>query len=183
MTRVSIRLFFFCVIILILGSFIYLKLSQPKIAFVRSLDLISEFNGMKTAQAEYQSQEGFWKSNIDTLKWRYQQEVDKFTSNEKAWSISEKEAQKTIILQLEKSIKQYSLAIQEQAADKEKKITQAVLNQINSFIETYADKHGYDFVIGADGGGALLYGQKKHDITEDLLRELNREYKVLPVKE
>ncbi|MBS1773969.1 MAG: OmpH family outer membrane protein [Bacteroidetes bacterium] len=168
---------------LILGFFVvliacvfYVYKSTPKIAYVRNLEVVYGYNGMKEARAEFQNQNTVWQSNLDTLKIRYQQALAYYQQNLKTFKPSEKEEQIAILKKMEADMKNYGSAVTKEAKDRDEKLTQGILNQINSFVQEYAKKNGYDVVLGAEGNGAILYGDKAYDITDKVLEGLNKDY-------
>lgn len=159
---------------------IYSKLSTPKVAYIRTLDVIYKYNGMKMAHARFKKQSEEWQANIDTLKNRYNVAVANYQIKAKSTSGKALEEDKLMLDRMEADYKKYASAIGEKAQENEKKITEEVLNQVNAFVEDYAKKNGYDIVLGAEGGGTIMYGNDKFDITEEVLKKLNEDYKELP---
>lgn len=164
-----------------LSCFIYLWHIHPRIAYVRSAALIYDYNGMRDARNTYKQQSDAWQANVDTLRFQYQRCLAEYQGNYKTLSESERSEKQAIIRKLEENLKNYTSVIREQAQEKEKGITEGVLNQINSYVEEYAKKKGYDFIIGGNNGN-LLYGNKAYDITDEVLEALNKEYKIMPAQ-
>lgn len=54
--------------------------------------------------------------------------------------------------------------------------TKKIWERLNPSIEAYGKKKHYEIIIGANGAGTVLYGDKDKDITEDLLEYLNDSY-------
>lgn len=176
------RLVFLILILLIFGAIsfgIYKSYSTPKFAFVRTEELIYNYNGMRDARETYKAQTDIWQSNIDTLRVQYQGAVAEYQNAYKSLSDKERQDKQALIKKLEENLKNYTTVIREQAQKKEQTMTEGVLNQLNSYVEEYAKKKGYDFVISGSGGN-LLYGAKPFDITDEVLSAINKEYKILP---
>jgi outer membrane protein len=72
---------------------------------------------------------------------------------------------------------QYQQAIDEKIQEEDSKMMQEVLNQVNSFVESYALQNDYDLILGTTMSGNVLFGDKSLDITDALLAELNSHYK------
>lgn len=138
-------------LLLTIFTLTFLFFKTPKIAYVRNLDLVYGYNGMKEAHAEFKGQAGEWQNNVDTLKIRYQKAVAYYQQNLKTFSGKEKEEQVALLKQMELDLKNYAITVQGEAKEKETKLTQGVLNYINSFVQNYAKKKGYDIVLGAAG--------------------------------
>lgn len=138
------------------------KLSDD-IAFVISEQLVSEYDGMKEAQQHYRLQEQQWMANLDTLRGDLQQAINQ-------------DRPAPVIQQLQSNIDRYSQQVQQQSLEEDQKMTQAVLEQINTFIEIYGEREGYGIILGTTTSGNVLYGDKSLDITEQLLDALNQYY-------
>lgn len=171
--------FSFVLLLVFSAIIVHLYLSRPKIAYVRTLELVYGYNGMKQAHTEFKSQTDEWQANIDTLRISYQRSLAKYQQDISHLSPKEKEEQQTLLARMEKDLNNYASVIQDEAKEKEKKMTESVLNQINSYVETYAKKKGYDMVLGAEGTGSIIYATKGYDITEEVLSSLNSEYKIV----
>lgn len=176
------RLVFLILLLLVLGTIsfsFYLSYSLPKIAFVRTDELIYNYNGMRDARETYKTQTDVWQSNIDTLRVQYQGAVAEYQNSYKSLSEKDRTEKQALIKKLEENLKNYTTVIREQAQKKEQTMTESVLNQLNSYVEEFAKKKGYDFVISGTGGN-LLYGAKTYDITDEVLHAINQEYRILP---
>lgn len=147
---------------------VYIYVSQPKIGYVRSEDLIYNFEGTKIAKTKYQQKVQAWKANVDTL----QQEMNKaqlqYTGVDK-----QKEEE---LMYKQAQLQQYIAAINEKAAEEDAKTMEEVLAQVNSFTKKYAEEQGYDLILGTTSSGSLLYAKDNNDITNELLKAINSMY-------
>jgi len=158
----------------------YFYQSRPRVAFVRSIELVYGYNGMKQAHLEFKQQAGVWQANIDTLARKYEAQLQAFEEAKDQLTPQERKETEESLSKLKQEVTNYSSIISKQATEKEKSMTQAVMVQLNSVIEEYAKKEGYDIVLGSEGSGSILYGEEIFDITKELLEELNRDFKMLP---
>lgn len=49
-----------------------------------------------------------------------------------------------------------------------------VWKQINSIIEKYGKDHGYKFILGATGDGAIMFAAEGEDITKEIIKYINK---------
>lgn len=161
---------------------IWLFFSRPKIAYVRSLELVYSYNGMKEAHEEYKSRSNEWQANIDTLRQQYDNAVLQYRKDSSGLSTVERNTAEKNMTRLLNNLTGYAAAVQKEAAEQDKKLTSSIIAQINSFIQDYAKKKGYDLVLGAEGTGTIYYGSKAMDITEDVLTAMNKDYKLVGEK-
>ena len=160
-----------------LGLFAWNRASVPRIAYVRSAELVSSYTGMKEARSLYQEKMNKWKSNIDTLQKDYQQAINKYNMEAASLSAREKQERETYLRKQEDNLRQYAGTLEQKAAEEDQKMTEGVLNQINSYVKEYGEKQGYDLILGITRDGNILYGKEAIDITEEALKGLNESYK------
>ncbi len=54
--------------------------------------------------------------------------------------------------------------------------TKEVNDRLNGFIEDFSKENGYDFILGSNGQGNVMYAVKEKNITEDLISYINKKY-------
>ena len=162
--------------------FLLLKLCTPKIAYVRSAELVNKYEGMKESRTMYKDKIAQWQSNIDTLESDYQKSVSKYTLESTKQSAAARIESENLLEKQRQNIQQYVKTLDEKAREEDQKMTERVINQINSFVEQYGKQHGYDFILGTTQSGNILYGSSSKDMTEEVLKELNESYKAGGIK-
>lgn len=154
----------YLLLLLLIALGAYHHFTRPRLAYVRSEVLVNEYAGMKEAQRAYKEKEQQWQANLDTLQADYQR---KQTAGN---------TPPAVLQQMEQNARQYAQAITQMAEEEDTRMTQAVLEQINSFVQQYGKDHGYDLILGTTASGNILYGRETMDITGELLEDLNRHY-------
>lgn len=163
----------------VLGSIclgIYNMQSKPKIAYVRSQELVYGFNGMKEMQTKFEEEKLLWNKEIEQLKGAYQQTLANYQAIANQLSEDEKRVQMAILESQYNNVMSKSQSLAEKAKEQEDNLLQGVLNQVNSFSESYGIEEGYDIILGTTLSGSILYGVEAMDITEDVLAALNEQY-------
>lgn len=56
-------------------------------------------------------------------------------------------------------------------------IRAGLINEVKDFIKSYGKKQGYDYIYGTGDAATVLYAKDGYDITEEILKELNDEFK------
>lgn len=156
---------------------LYALLDSKKTAYVRSQDLIYKYQGMIDAKAAFESKRNAWQANIDTLKQDFDGNVEWLRANHKQLSDAEVGEKKEFLRKQQEDIIQYTEQMQIKAEEEETELLQGVLNQVNAFAEEYGEREGYDLIFGTTLSGSILYGNDVNDITDELLSELNKQYR------
>jgi len=163
------------ILILVTGYNTY-RLESTRLAYVDSAKLLTKYKGMNEAQQSYQKKVVAWKSNVDTLSVDVQNAIRQYERGVAAMSIKQQELAKQIIRTKQKRLADYQETIRQSAQQEDVKSTQAVLKQVNAFLDTYGKKHHYALILVANQTGNIAYAQEGLDITEDVVTELNKQY-------
>lgn len=164
------------IVLLLIGVMVKQLFFQPRIAFVKTNELMSKYAGMKEATAIYKKQYDGWKSKVDTLEIEYQRAVIRFNSDVNHLSPQKRAEQERYLQGLRDNLDSYLQATEQKAKEEDGKLTATVYNQVNALIEEYGKSKGYDAILGATSGGNVLYTRTDLDITDELLEELNKKY-------
>jgi outer membrane protein len=156
--------------------------TKPHIAYIRSKDLVYGYFAMKDAHQNFENKSKMWKMNLDTLQKDYSGALEQFKAVQASLPAAEKEKEAKVLMKQEQDMVAYSQAVNKKAQQEDEKITQGVLNQVNSFVEDYGKSKGYEVILGTTLSGSVLYGDKAIDITDEVLEALNRNYKGEGVK-
>ena len=167
-------------LILIIAQFAYINYvhqNQKKIAYVRSADLVNKYRGMQEARSLFEEKSHVWEANIDTLRTNYRAQLEQYNKEMDRLSENERKDRETYLFNRKNELLRYSESLNSKAKEEEEKMLEGVLNQVNAFVEKYAMEQGYDLILGTTLSGSILYGEKMMDITDEVLEELNEDYK------
>jgi len=153
------------------------QFGSKKVAYVRSQELIYQYEGTKEAVVKFNNQKTQWQANVDTLRVNFQKAIEDYNNRYQKLNKQERTNYENQLAAQEQQLQTYSKAISEKITAQDDESMQAVLNQINAFVEDYSVKNGYDIVMGTTLSGSVLYGEKTLDITDDILQELNKNYR------
>lgn len=161
---------------LVIGYLLVKSFCTPKIGYVKSAELVEKYQGMKDAKASYKQKLESWQSNIDTLENDYKRARINYESKKPSLKPAERAERELTLQKQENSIRNYLGALEEKAKEEDLKMTQAVITQINQYIETYGKENGYTIILGTNTSGSLLYGADHIDLTQELIQKLNENY-------
>lgn len=160
--------------LLALGGYHLLK--KEKTVYVDIGILMLEYQGMKDARAEFEKKSTLWQSNLDTLISNWQKDLQSYEKEHSTMSKKEKDLKKELLRNKQKQINQYQDAIRLKAQEEEQKLTQNAVNRINDYLKDFGKREGYSIILGADGSGNVLYADEKRNITDIILKGLQKEY-------
>lgn len=150
--------------------------SKPKLAYVKSQELVYGYMGMKEAETKFDIRSKKMLSSVDSLKYELQRAIQDFNTQAETINpeILQKQREKLRIQEM--NIQKYEDNIQDKLIAEESEMLEGILNQINSFVEQYAKEKNYQYIFGTTTAGNLLYADDTEDITQEVLEHLNKNY-------
>lgn len=164
-------------VLIVCVFFIYLVNSKScSIAYVRSYELIERYDGTIEARAEFERKKQTMLTSTDSLRVDYERSRIQYLKQAERLPETERMEWENLLKAQERRFIRYQEAIELQIQEEDNKMMQEIFHQINSYIEEFAAKKGYEIVLGTTNSGSLLYARKQLDITNELILELNERY-------
>jgi outer membrane protein len=155
----------------------YQILHKPKIAYVRIDHLLENFEGTKLGSELLYNKTVSWESKIDSVKTAYFAQVKSFVEDSVKLSVSEKNRQKEKLALMQIDIRKLSSEYERSFKSEDESISLGVINQVHTFLKEYGKENNYAMILGADSNSGLVYGDDRYDITDEVLIEINKNFK------
>lgn len=146
------------------------KIMMPQIAYVDNTRLFAEFKGKKDLEARLKSSEGKYKLELDSLQIRLYATNERFQTNQNNKALQDTLWQLKRLLDEKNEYYKQNLSVQIQQYDSQ------VWKQINQYVKEFGLQQGYDYILGNAESGSLMYTSSKNDITNDVLKFINKKY-------
>lgn len=173
--QIAIGLFSILMVLQLVG--LYNQFFKPSdVVYLDANKLLENYEGMKAARQDFQAKALQWQANIDTLKLEFEGEVKKYNATKASMSKKEKELNEELLRTKQKQLVDYQQGIQQKSQQEDQQMTERVLSEVNTFIEDYGKKKGYNIILGATQMGNLVYADEVLDITTELQEVLNASY-------
>jgi outer membrane protein len=151
-------------------------LAEQKIGFVNSDRILAEYKEAQEAQSKLDVE-------AKKLQGEYQQMLVKLDSLNKAYeqqkmlmSESRRQEKEDELIKLQQQIQvfqQQKLGPQGEIYQKQNEIVGPVLEKVKNVIKQVAEDNNYDFIFDTVAGN-ILYAEPVHDITDDVIYQLER---------
>lgn len=145
------------------GVCTYLLSKQPKLAYVKAQMLFNDFAMTKELKAQYENTINARNNQLDSLAAILR--VTRDNGNSKLYAQIERE------FYLKKEM------FDEQNQSLTQKYDEQVWTRINEYVGQYSKKNNYDYLLGLNGDGSVLFGADKNDVTQELLEYMNTAYR------
>ncbi len=151
---------------------------QEKIGYVDNVKLMDDYQEKIDVEAKYKTKlEAFGKKK-DSISQAFQIEAQSFQV--KAQKMSQKKAQEeyAIIQQKGQFIGQQLQQEEQQLQLEGQTEMDSLVSKVKKEIKTFGKTNGYSYILGGGGdGGSVLYGTDSNDLTAQITKILNDNYK------
>lgn len=159
-------------IVLVAVGVVYSIVSRPKTGFIDIHEVYQKFDLKKELEKKFISVRDGRKQITDSLELGLKLMETKLRAMK---SISDEQAaefqtRRDAFIQKAREFEEDNKQLSEQY-DKE------ILEQLNQYVKDYGAEKGYDYIYGNDSNGSLMYGDKKLEITTQVIEYINAKYK------
>lgn len=154
---------------------------QPsgRIVYVNTDTLLNNYEYYKDVVKEFENKSFALDNELQRKAQSFQNEVALFQRRVQAGGLSEQQAltQQAALQKKEQDIMMYRENAAGNLQQEQAKKTDELLTKIHEYLKNYNASDRYDMVIGYSKGGGVLYAKEDLDITQEVLKGLNEEYK------
>ena len=149
---------------------------QQKIGFVDYVVITNEYQKSVDVKAMFQSKVKSFQTRVDSISSAFELEVRAFDRRASKMS-KQTQMEKSQELQRKQQTIQQTLQIKQQEIGQENQIlTDSISNTIKDFVKDYGKKNSFNFILGSNEAGSVLYGEEASDLTQEILKSLNDTY-------
>ena len=146
------------------------------VAFVNSDTVSKYYEFAKKIQKNLATKRSDAEEQIKSKYFAYESLVQEFEKASPIMGDREKMEKAQKIRLLEQEIMQVEQQLSEQVSRQELELTQSYIVKTNDYMQEIGKSIGYDYVMSYRIGGAMLYANKSHDITNEIIKLLNERY-------
>jgi outer membrane protein len=151
-----------------------------KTAYVDTMELLKNYDEAKDIETKYKEKAKTMGTDLQAEIAKFQQEAQNFQANAQkngqAWA-QKKGAE---LQQKEQQLTYAQQAIQRQLEEESGKEMDSLKSNLKKFIKDYGKKNGYTYIYGTGEVATVLYAEDKLDITKEMIKLINENYKSKP---
>jgi outer membrane protein len=151
-----------------------------KTAYVDTMELLKNYDEAKDIETKYKEKAKTMGTDLQAEIAKFQQEAQNFQTNAQkngqAWA-QKKGAE---LQQKEQQLTYAQQAIQRQLEEESGKEMDSLKSNLKKFIKDYGKKNGYTYIYGTGEVATVLYAEDKLDITKEMIKLINENYKSKP---
>ena len=149
---------------------------QQKIGFVDNSVLINEYQERKDVEASLNTKIEAFKIRTDSLRSAFELEIKEAELKARTMSQSAIQTLSQELQQKEQLLSQRVQFEQQQIAQESQTLNDSIINRVKAFVQDYGKSNNYNYILGSNEAGSVLYGEEASDLTQEILKALNENY-------
>ena len=145
--------------------------TQSKVAHIDSQSLISQMPEVKEAQAQIEKLQKTYQTEIEASMKEYQTKLQTYSADAQNQTEVTNQARQKELQGMEQNIQQYQQTAAQDIQQKQADLLRPLIEKAKEAIQKVAREQGFDYVIDATPGGAVILSDGK-DLMADVKKEL-----------
>lgn len=147
---------------------------EPKIGYVDMARALNDVDDGKSAKAKLKGDFELKQKKLDKMQTDLRDKKEAF---DKRVAMMKPEARAEKEAELQRSmmeVQQTYMQLQQELVESEGALTQGIRKKLQAVIDRMGDKESYFLILNT--GDTVLYNKRHMDLTDDLIREYNKQY-------
>lgn len=145
----------------------YLLVEKDKIGYIENVKVFDKFEYKKELESKLKAEFSERKNRVDSL----------YLDLKKAIAVYEKTGNAQDLRLKKEVFEMVNQELEEEQAEASSKYDAQIWTQINQYVKEYGETHGYDYIMGANGSGSLMYCKESENITDEVIAFINKKHK------
>ena len=177
------------------GVLFYLQFSSPKknvretisrtpdtkndfrIAYFDIDSLQDKYEYFKDVSGELKNKEANVTAQLNSLQDTYQKRLRELQEKSATMTQAEGEAAQREYAQMQQKFQQRQMSLEQDLKKQQLDMMTNVRNKIENYLKDFNKERGYAFILSYEPGFMLYYRDSVYDITNEVIKGLNEEYK------
>ncbi|MEE1885157.1 OmpH family outer membrane protein [Pedobacter flavus] len=159
------------------------KADQEEIVFVNSDSLLNNYAYFKDLQTKLDASTSAAENDLRSKTQAFQREVNQYQQQQNSMPADQRAATEQRLARKQQELQSYQqnagLALQNEQGTEQVKL----YNRVADYLKVYAKEKGFKMVLTyTKGNSSILFADEKLDVTSEVIKGLNEEYKKNPKK-
>jgi outer membrane protein len=155
------------------------KAVSYKIAFVQIDTLTSQYQKCKDLEEEFTKKRANAEATINAKGKNFTAQMQEFNRKYQSNQFTQQqfEAEQVRLSKLQQDLQDLQARLSNSLQEEYQKEFQALTDSIQNFTKSYAKEKGYDFILCKSSGiDNVLYANEAYDVTDEVVKALNKRY-------
>ena len=153
------------------------KSGSLKTAYIDTAEILEKYDKFKAEDDKFKVKSEEMGRPLESKVRAFQAEAQSFRQNAQVKGPQWAQQKGAELSQREQQLTAEQDALLQQLQQEGSVLRDSIIKEVKVFIKEYGKKKGYDYVYGTGDAATILYAKDSYNITKDVLKELNDNYK------
>jgi outer membrane protein len=153
------------------------KSGSFKTAYIDTAEILEKYDKFKAEDEKFKVKSEEMGRPLEAKVRAFQAEAQSFRQNAQVKGPQWAQQKGAELSQREQQLGVEQDALLQQLQQEGGVLRDSIIKEVKVFIKEYGKKKGYDYVYGTGDAATILYAKDTYNITKDVLKELNDNYK------
>ena len=159
------------------------KSESLKTAYIDTAEILEKYEKFKAEDEKFKVKSQEMGRPLEAKVKAFQAEAQNFQQNAQVKGPQWAQQKGAELTQREQQLGMEQNALLQQLQQEGGVLRDSIIKEVKVFIKEYGKKKGYDYVYGTGDAATILYAKDAYNITDEVLKELNDNYKASDKKE
>jgi outer membrane protein len=145
--------------------------------YVNSDSLLAKYAFYKDAQKELEKKRKSFEQDLNSRVSSLERDIADFQQKANSMTLQQAKATEQSLIERQQNLAQYKQTLENQYLEEEFKMAEKLNKNLEDFMQRYAKEKGYKLILGYKPGVTVWYGDPSLDVTDEVVKLLNEEYK------
>ncbi|MEQ9379126.1 MAG: OmpH family outer membrane protein [Imperialibacter sp.] len=146
------------------------------IAYVNSDTLLSKYEYFKDISSDLEKKRAKLESEYRNRAEGLQREIQNFQNSAQNMTMNQARAKEEELTVKQQNLYQYQQTLGQQLVEEETKLNEQLYNAVSGYLSEFSGSNKYHLVLTYTKGSGVLYADKRLDITDEVIKGLNKAY-------
>ena len=149
-----------------------------KIAYIKSDSVLKHYDYFKEMRTVLEAKGKKLDQDLQNRGQSLQNEISSYQRNIGNLTIGQAKALEEDLGKKQQNFRMYQQSLEQELANDQNKLTEALYGRITTFLKKYSEGSGLQVVLKFDQTSDVLFGGPGIDISQDVIKGLNEDYKI-----
>ena len=154
----------------------FIPMPNAGIVYVNSDSLLNQYEFYKNEKSQFEAAQNRIKNELKSQGEHLQQEVDLYQKQAIGMTDAEKAQKEEQLTMKQQQLMQKKDELLSKLDEDQGKSSEELYSRLNQYLKKYNKNRNYNFVLGFQKGGGILFANDSLNITKDVIEGLNKEY-------
>ncbi len=156
---------------------VLISCNQEKTAYVDTTKIVQEYKEMKDVEEKFSARSEKIRGELDAEARTFQQEVQEYQEKMQSMSQKQRQEREQELMQKQQQLQQQQQVKGEALRNESDAVVDSIIDKVKAYVEEYGQKNGYTYIFGSTENSSIMYAKDGLDLTDEILKKLNTEYK------